>query len=253
MRFLSALLMVALLSLILPVSYGNAAAEKIQTSIEGPTSVIVDEEYEYTIKIVGLPDAERWSYTVNVTGGGSAIPDNGTSSSTNEFSVKIRAPPTEGDFTIEVNGTAKEGNTTYWHVVKYKVSAVKPYIVKVELYNSGSVDAKNVSVSLYVDDKFQYRTTTDIPSGESKSIELKWNTLGFARGLHKLRIVLDDRNNLTFFGNGATEIVKEVYLGDVPKDTTGTWLALAILFSAGAIASFMSLRKKKKKMKRKKW
>ncbi len=253
MRILPVLLIAVLLGVLIPAGHGGAAAEKIQTVIEGPTTVITDEEYEYTIKIVGLPDADMWSYTANVTGGGSAVPDNGTSSTTNEFTVKIRAPPAEGDFTIEVNGTAKEGNTTYWHIVRYKVSAAKPYIVKVELYNSGSMDANNVSVSLYVDEKFQYRTTANIPSGKSSTIDLKWNTIGFSKGVHKLRIVLDDRNNLTFFGNGATEIVKEVYLGDVPKDTTGTWLALAVLFSAGAIASFMSFRKKKKKMKRKKW
>jgi len=229
-------------------------AGKISTIIKGPTEVAIDSEYEYTIRIDGADDAERWSYEVEVSEGGSATPSNGTSSSSKEFQIKLRAPIKEGDFTITVNGSAYYGgNESYSNRTVYKIHAYRPSLVKVNLYNSGEVDAKNVSVSLYIDGKFQYRAKSDIPSGESKSIELKWNPKAFSEGLHKMKIVLDDSNNLTFLDNGKTVLTEEIYIGQIHEDRTGTWLALAILFSAGAFASFMSFRKKRKMLKRRKW
>ena len=252
MRAISLLFVFLLLLSLMPMAHSATDSQKIRTIVNGPTEVLTDTEYEYTIRIEGAPDADKWGYQINMTGG-SATPANGSSDTSSEFKVRIKAPTIEGDFTINVNGTADIGNTTYWNKIEYKVHAFKPSTVKVNLYNSGDVNANNVSVSLYIDGKFQYKTTADVPSGQSKSIDLKWNPKAFGEGVHKMKIVLDDSNNLTFLDNGKTVFVEDIYIGQIHEDKTTTWLALAILFSAGAFASFMSFRKKKKMMKRRKW
>lgn len=252
MRIISLVFVSLLILSLIPIGHSAADTQKIRTIVEGPKEVLTDTEYEYTIRIEGAPDADRWGYSINMTQG-SATPSNGSSDNSSEFRVTVKSPAVEGDFTITVNGTADIGNTTYWNRVNYTVHAVKPSTVKVDIYNSGGVNASNVSVSLFIDDKFQYKTSVDVPSGASKNVELKWNPLEFSDGVHRMKIVVDDSSNLTFLNNGKTVLVKEIYIGQIHEDKTTTWLALAILFSAGAFASFLSFRRKKKRLKRRKW
>ena len=233
-------------------------ASKIRTVVDGPTQVLTGETYEYTIHIEKIDptlDVDKWSFNITVEKG-SANPTNGTSTATNvsavTFKVNVTAPPTEGDFTITVNGTADVGNEIYWNKTHYKISTVKPYIIKAELYNSGSVEAKNVSVSLSIDGKFQYSTKVDLPPQKNQTVKLKFNPNDFSDGLHKARIVIDDSNHLTF-KNGNTEMTVDIYLGEMHEDHTSTWVALAIFFGAGAIYAVISYQKKKKRMKRRKW
>lgn len=234
------------------IDAASSDVSKIRTVIHGPKEVLVGERYTYTIEIEGIPDADKWSYEITMSDG-SAEPLNGTSENENVFLVNITAPSVEGDFTITVNGTADVGNTTYWHKIEYKVTAVEPYIIKAKLYNSGSVDAKNVSVSLYVDGKFQYRITVDVPSHQNNTVELKFNPKDFSDGLHRARIVIDDSNGLLFLDNGKTEMDIKIYIGEVQEDHTSTWIALAILFGAGATYSLISYKNKRKRLKRRKW
>ena len=245
------------LVLLLLLSYipfpSEAASTKIKTQINGPTSVITGGTYKYTVTIIGAPDADRWGCKVNVSEGGKAVPENYTSNTSSTFSVSIQSPVKEGEFTITVNGTADIGNTTYWNKVEYKVKAVQPYVVTATIYNSGEVDANNVSVSLFADGKFQYTATVSVPSGKSSTATLKWNPTGFSDGVHTLEIRIDPSSNLTFEG-GKAVLIKQVYIGPVHEDKTGIWIALAILFGAGAVYALFSYRSKKKRMpKRKKW
>ncbi len=247
------ILLISIASLMI-VPVGNSAenSNRVRTVIDGPTQVLTGENYTYTVRIEGMPDADSWGCSVELSKG-TAEKTNFTSDNSSVFKVNITAPSTEGEFTITVNGTADVGNTTYWNKVDYKVKAIEPYVIKAELYNSGSVEAKNVSVSLYIDGTFQYRTSVDISPQEKKTVDLKFNPLKFSDGVHTARIVIDDSNNLTFLNNGKTELTTEIYLGKVKEDRTSTWIALAILFSAGAVYSLLSYQRKKKRMKRRKW
>ena len=253
-KWLSLSVFALLLISTLFVSVANSAesSSKIRTVIEGPTNVLTGEKYTYTIRIEGLPNADKYGYSIEVPGG-DADPKNGSSTNSSVFRVNVTAPPKEGEFTITVNGTADVGNTTYWNKVEYKVNAVKPYIIKANLYNSGSVEAKNVAVDLYIDGEFQYRAHVDIEPQKNKTVELKFNPLKFSDGIHDVRIEIDPSSNLTFMDNGKTEMTLQIYLGEMHEDHTSTWIALAILFGAGAVYSLLSYQKKKKRMKRRKW
>ncbi len=247
-----ALVILLLLSYI-PFTTEAASTEKIKTQINGPTSVITGGTYKYTVTIIGAPNADKWGCVVNVSQGGKAVPENYTSQTSSTFTVTVQSPAKEGDFTITVNGTADIGNSTYWNKVEYKVKAVQPYIVTATIYNSGEVDANNVSVSLFADGKFQYTTSVSIPSGKSSTATLKWNPSGFSDGVHTLEIRIDPSSNLTFEG-GKAVLIKQVYVGAMHEDKTGIWIALAILFGAGAVYALFSYHSKKKRMpKRKKW
>jgi hypothetical protein len=233
----------------------NSSENMIKTVVKGPTEVLTGEKYEYTIYLQALDstlEVDKWGVNISVEGG-SASPMSENSTTSSVFKVNVTAPLKEGEFTITVNGTADVGNKTYWNKVDYKVNAVNPYVIKAKLHNSGNVEAKNVEVSLYIDGKFQYRTTVDLKPQEDQTVELKFNPNDFSDGPHKAKIVIDDSNHLTFLNNGNAETTFDIYIGEMHEDHTSTWIALAILFGAGAIYSVYSYQKKKKRMKRRKW
>jgi hypothetical protein len=230
-----------------------APDRQIRTIIDGPKEVLAGVEYDYTVTIEGAPDASKWACEVTVSGTASVNPSNYSSTSSNKLTIHVTAPNTESNFTITVNGTADIGDSTYWNKIDYTVHSVKPKTVKAEIYNSGSVDAKSVKVSLYIDDKYQYSTDVDVKAGETSTVTLKWNPLQFSDGVHTMKIAIDPKSNLTFAG-GKTTMVQQIYIGEPQPDHTSLWIALAILFGAGAVfAAYTHARKKKRMPKRKKW
>ncbi|GEM_PF-3348726 len=253
-RYISFLIAILIAIAILSPIYGTSsgAETRVKTVLEGPKEVLLGEKYTYTIKIEGAENADKWGYKIEMKDG-SADPSNASSTESNVFKVNITAPSVEGDFKITINGTADIGNYTYWNKINYTITAVKPYIIKADVYNSGSVEAKNVSVSLYIDGKFQYKTSVDVAPQKKETVELKFNPHKFSDGVHDVKIVIDPKSNLTFSDGGKTEMTMQIYLGEMHEDHTGTWIALAILFGAGAVYSLISYRKKKKRMKRRKW
>ncbi len=259
MKKLAIIILLALLfaALHVPVHVDAASSSstgsQIRTIVSGPTDVLTGEQYDYTVTIVGAPDADRWGCRVSVSSGGSVNPANYSSTDSNVLTVHIKAPDTATKFTITVNGTADIGNDTYWNRVEYKVNALKPNTVQVPIYNSGSVDAKNVTVSLYIDGKYQYSTQVSVDAGKSSSVTLKWNPKDFSKGVHTMKIVIDPKSNLTFEG-GKTTLVQDIYVGQMKENKTSLWIALAIVFTGTATIAFEVHHRKKKRMpKRKKW
>ncbi len=253
MRKLALLISFALLFAVLYVpAISYADTTEIRTVVSGPTKVLAGESYDYTVTIIGAPDAKQWGCEVTVSAGGSANPTN-YSSDSNVIMIHITAPSTAASFTISVNGTADIGNSTYWNKVDYQVKAVSANTVFVPIYNAGAVNAKNVTVTLYIDDKYQYSTTVDVDAGKSTTATLKWNPLDFSDGVHTMKIIIDPKSNLTFEG-GKTVLIQDVYVGEVKEDHTSTWIALAIVFAGSAVIAFIIHTRKKKRMPtRKKW
>ena len=234
-------------------AHADAGATQIRTLVDGPTRVMTGETYDYVITIVGAPDADRWACKVTVSGGAAVNPSNVSSTESNVFTVHVTAPDAPSNFTITFNGTADIGDDTYWNSVQYKVSVIKPSTVKVPIYNAGSVDAHNVTVSLYMDGKYQYSTKVDVPAGQTSTVVLKWDPLQFSDGVHTMEITIDPKSNLTFEG-GKTTLVKQIYIGEPKENKTSLWIALAIVFTGTAAIAFAIHHRKKKRMpKRKKW
>ncbi len=253
MRKLAVFAIIIMMAAIFIPMHASAETTEIRTTIQGPKEVLTGEEYDYTVTIQGAPDASKWSCKVTVSGTGSAEPANYTSTESNRFTVHIRAPTSDGNFTITVNGTADIGDNTYWNKVEYKVRALKANTVKVTVYNSGSVDAKGVKISLYIDDKYQSSQTVDVNAGKSSTVSLKWSPIQFSDGVHTMKVVIDPDSNLTFAG-GKTTLVEQIYIGQPKPDHTANWIALGILVGAALVFyAYHYVRKKKRMPKRKKW
>lgn len=179
-----------------------------------------------------------------------------------EYSKQITAPPSLGQYIVNVTATKGnnyQGNTTTSILVQAPDLTIKEIVfsnekptagdvvrINATISNVGNMNATNVTVRFYVDDK-ELPVGTIIPSlpaNSSADVETEWTA---EIGEHKIKVAVDPDNATAEANNGNNEKEKTI---TVEKKSGGFWIpgfeVIAMISAVCAVGALYLYRRRSK-------
>jgi hypothetical protein len=199
-------------------AYGDISIDFEHASFAGSNQTV-----ECTLTIRGGPAVDtggNYTYKIDLSGdnttGSSATPSSG-GSVTGVFKINITMPATAPQtLTVSVNATSKSGtsSTSTYKVRDFKIQVVVPIAIKATVYNTGSVDASNVTARFYADGILLGSQTFSVTAGSSTELSYNWTWAKVSKGAHLVTVTIDDPNNIAEFSDGNNVMSMTVYVGN---------------------------------------
>lgn len=252
-RRLRALLLPVMVSLLLALSMSALLSSSrdaeaysgISVSLDLPTYAGSSEQFKATLAISGGPAGDvggNYSYKVEISEyvnktGFAVTPDRATGPS-GVFVLNLTMPG-EGDQTIRVrvNATSKaypSGDVEYT-LKTFSIKVVDPIVIRAVVYNTGVIDALNVTAKFYADGSLQGSKTFNVSAGKSTELTFNWTFVKISEGKHVVSVVLDDPNRIAEFADGNNAFSQTIYVGDV-GNPAGAVLTIGVIIMSVLVA-----------------
>ena len=251
-----AMLFFCSLASILPVADNADAYSDISISIDCPTFAAKGEIVACTLTVSGGPAGDmggNFSYEAeliadNITG--SLISPSTGTSPFGVFKLNITlpkyAPQTiEVEFNVTSEDTATGDSTEKLKSIEIKV--IDPIVLRATVYNTGSVDASNVTAKFYGDGIYLGTRTFDLAAGSSVVLTYNWTWASISDGKHTATVVIDEANGLVEFSNGNNVCSLTIYVGDESNPLGAVLTVGVIIMSVFVFLTFLQKPSARKK------
>ncbi len=238
---------------VVPAGHVSAAGE-VFIRLDGPTAMATGSSQMYTLTISGGPGEEggNFSYRISLDGlnttGASVSPMTGNSTS-GTFSLNITAPNIPQTLKVMVNATSSNAARSVTVEKTFSIQILRPIVISQGILNSGDMEAKNVLVKFYVDDKFIGSKVVDVPAKSNVTVKYDWIAVNEKPGAHQVKVVLDASNELVELSEGNNVAYSTIYIKGSNTLTTILWVSIASLLVL--LFLLYSMKGKKKKYARK--
>ena len=221
----------------------NKDPEVLILTPEIPDSIGTGASSTFNVTISYTPATTTWRYGFGVsiesasgkkmTGAALSSPlgtasENNTHITQNEpltsntFSMTLKAPTDAQRIKMTLTGLAANNDATekgdHWnYVIKYiDVLKNREIYINATVRNTGTVEAKNVNVTLYIDGQYMdQKNLATIAAGGEQNITFNWDATNYKAGDYKVEIVLDSNSTTIELNEGNNKITKTVTLTDI--------------------------------------
>jgi hypothetical protein len=258
-RLIAAAAIVALaipLFAVLPTAQNAQAYSDIIINLDCPNYAGKLEPVSCKLSVTGGPAGDmggNFSYKMEIIADnktGSLVSPSSGSSSTGLFNMTVTMPG-EAPQTIKlrVNVTSEDLNSgdTRDKVKDFEIKIVDPIVITATVYNTGAVQAKNVSAKFYADDQFLGERKFDLPAGESTTLLYNWTWLNVAPGKHTVTVVLDSDDSIVEFSTGNNVYSMTIYVGEKSNPLGGVLTIGVIVMSVLVFLTYLQKPASRKK------
>ena len=242
--------------LALPAMQNASAYSDVSVKFESPGFGAKLETLQCTLTVTGGPAGDvggNFTYKAEIVAdnktGSSVSPSTGTSTS-GVFKVNVTLPG-EAPQTIKVrfNVTSKDVSTgdAADKVKEFEIKVVDPIVIRATVYNTGSVEAKNVTAKFYADGIYLGMRTFNLVAGGSKVLTYNWTWINIDAGKHTVTVVLDDSDGIVEFSSGNNVYTMTVYVGDEGNPLGAVLTVGVVIMSVFVFLTYLQKPVKKKK------
>ena len=216
----------------------------ISVDLEHPSYAAKGAKIPLVLIILGGPAAEiggNYTYKAEIDGrnttGAAISPSTGTSDS-GVFKLNVTLPEDAPQtLKILINATSKEWRTktsTYTEST-FEIKVVDPIVITATVYNSGSVDARNVTARIYADGSLLASMMFNVSAKSSEDLVYNWTFAKIKSGKHVITVSVDDPAGLVEFSDGNNEFSRTVYIGS-QGNPAGVILSIGVIIAAILVA-----------------
>ena len=251
---LTALMIMGMFMVALLPAGNVSAAGDVFVRLDGPVAMATGSSQMYTLTISGGPGEEggNFSYRISLSGlnttGASVSPMTGNSTS-GTFSLNITAPSIPQTLKIMVNATSSNAAKAVTVEKTFSIQILRPIVISQGILNSGDIEAKNVLVKFYVDDRFIGSKVVDVPAKSNVTVKYEWIAVNEKPGAHQVKVVMDASNELVELSEGNNVAYSTIYIKGNSTITTVLWISIGGLLAV--VFLLFTMKGKKKKYARK--
>jgi hypothetical protein len=220
-------------------AYSNVSVQIDHPSFAGTSSVV-----QITITAYGGPAADvGGDYTVSdieASGTNTTGFDWEPKSPTNEegiFTINLTMPA-EGiqtvKFTVNVTSRSSDYEAQRFGSADFQIRVVEPIVISAVVYNTGAVEADNVTANFYADGTLIHTVEFAVTAGNSTRLTYNWTFSSIRNGRHEITVTVDDPDKVVEFSNGNNALTLTIYVGEKGNPAgavlTVVVIILAILF-----------------------
>lgn len=231
-----------------------SAYTPIEVSLEIPTFAGTLEKVQCTLTVSGGPAAvlgTNYTYKAEIIAdnktGSSVTPSTG-GSPTGVFQINVTMPGEAQTIKVRVNATSKgeDSAETVYKVREYEVDVVSPIKISATVYNTGDVDAKNVTATFYADGILLGEQVFDVAAGASRTVTHNWTWANIADGEHVVTVVVDDEDGVVEFSDGNNLYSMTIYVGS-QGNPVGAILTIGVIIMSILVALVYMAKPAKRK------
>ncbi len=259
-RRLAALIALAALAVplfaVLPVTQDAQAYSDIGIDLDCPTFAGTLEKVECRLTVTGGPAGDvggNFSYKIEIIAdnktGSSVTPPSG-SSATGVFNLTVTMPgEAQQTIKLRVNVTSKAlpSSDTQDKVRDFEIKVVEPIVITATVFNTGAVEAKNVTAKFYADSVFIGERKFDLAAGASITLTHNWTWLNVDTGKHTVTVVVDDKDGIVEFSNGNNAYTMTIYVGEESNPLGGVLTIGVIVMSVMVFLTYLQKPAPRKK------
>ncbi|MGQ9587446.1 MAG: CARDB domain-containing protein [Thermoplasmata archaeon] len=236
---LFAMLLAAPLIAIFQAIPNSSAYSGVNVDTNIPAYAGKSQTFVATITVTGGPAGDiggNFSVRVEIVEfknktGFSVTPSSTVTSPTGVFRINITMPG-EAPQTIRltINATSKATSTrdSDYTVRIVTIKVVDPIVISAEVFNTGEVDAKNVTAWFYADGVLLGLRVFNVTAGSSRVLIYNWTFLKISDGKHVVSVEVDDPNNIVEFSDGNNAFSRTIYVG-TQGNPVGAVLTMGII------------------------
>ena len=228
-------LALAAVALMIALCFSSVAAVPVRNASAAPFSIIgilvqhptfagTSETVPIVITADGGPAADvGGNYTVSeikASGKNTTGFDYTPKSPSNQegyFAVNLTTPEEGGQtITITVNVTSRstDFDSSTYATFDFELKIVQPIIISAKVFNTGAVEAKNVTARFFADGAVIHTVEFNVSAGKSTDLSYNWTSLSIKRGQHTILVAIDDPNNVVEFSDGNNELTLTIFVGE---------------------------------------
>ena len=235
--FMMASLMIAPVAWMTHPTADAAAVSGVSIDLAHPTFAGKNQTVECVLTITGGPAGDttgNFSYKAEIIGTnttGSAVTPSSGGSPSGVFILNVTMPATAPQtIKIRINATSRESASSTLSTAEsdFSMKVVDPIVIRATIYNTGAVDAKNVTAKFYADGELLETRVINVSAGSSKQIEYNWTFLSIKKGKHVITVSVNDPDKVVEFSDGNNVFSRTVYVGK-QGNPTGAVLTIGII------------------------
>jgi hypothetical protein len=225
----------------------NASADtysNVSVQIDHPSFAGVSSLVQISITAYGGPAADvGGDYTVSdiqASGTNTTGFDWEPKSPTNEegiFTINLTMPGEGGQtvkFTVNVTSRSSDYEAQRFGITDFQIKLVEPIVISALVYNTGAVEADNVTARFYADGALIHTVEFAVTAGNSTRLTYNWTFSSIKNGKHEITVTVDDPNEVVEFSNGNNVLALTIYVGEQGNPggavLTVVVIILAVLF-----------------------
>jgi hypothetical protein len=167
------------------------------------------------------------------------------------FRMNITTPGEGGQtvtFTVNVTSRSADYDAQTYETFDFELRIVQPIVISAKVYNTGDVEAKNVTANFFADGTLIHSVEFNVSAGLSTDLSYNWTSLNIKRGQHTILVTLDDPEEVVEFSNGNNELSLTIYVGE-QGNPVGAILTVALIL-VGIVFVLTYLQKPAKRTKK---
>jgi len=193
-----------------------------------------------TVRLSGGPAGDEggnYTYRIELSAEnstGAVASPNTASDPSGVFKFNLTMPgEADQTLTVTVNATSKSTKTSASSSdeMNFKIKIVDPIVITAQVFNMGSVDAKNATAKFYADGDLLGTRVFNLSAGQSTKLMYNWTFLKISDGKHVVTVVIDDANSLVEFSDGNNVLSQTIYVGG-GGNPAGAVLTIAVIVAA---------------------
>ncbi|MDH3364653.1 MAG: hypothetical protein OEM29_01395 [Thermoplasmata archaeon] len=241
---------------ILPIAKNAGAYSDITINFECPAFGAKAEVMTCKLTITGGPAGDfggNFSYKAEIIADnetGSHVSPSSSSSASGVFNISVTMPGyAPQTIKIRINVTSEDFSSgeSSEKTRDYELKVIDPIVLRATVYNTGAVDAKNVTAKFYADGEYLGMRIFDLGAGASTVLTYNWTWVNIDSGRHTVTVVLDGSNDLVEFSNGNNVYTMTVYVGDESNPLGAVLTVGVIIMSVMVFLTFLQKPSTKKK------
>ncbi len=239
---------------LLSVPDNASAYSPVEITLDVPSFAGTSESVGCVLTISGGPAVQygtNYTYKAEIIAdnktGSSVTPSTGSSAS-GKFNVTVVMPGEAQDIKVRINATSKapDADESVYKVKEFAVKVVSPIVITATVYNTGDVDAKDVTAEFYADGILLGERVFDVAAGESKDLVYNWTWANVAEGEHVVTVVIDDDDDIVEFSDGNNVYSMTIYVGS-QGNPIGAILTVGVIIMSVMVALMVMAKPQKKK------
>lgn len=223
---------------LLGVSGVSSAYTPVEISLELPSFAATLQAIPCTLEISGGPAelGANFTYKAEIIAGnttGSSVSPSTGSAASGVFNLTITMPGEAQDIKVKINATSRTPNSSEYvsKVKEFEIKVVAPIVITATVYNTGHVDAENVTAKFYADGIVLGEQKFAVAAGQSKELVHNWTWANIADGKHVVTVIIDDADGIVEFSDGNNVYSMTIYVGSQGNPVGGVLTVGVIIMS----------------------
>jgi hypothetical protein len=243
------LVSLAALGMVAALAQPAGADSDISIDLKYPTYGAKSQKIACTLTIQGGPaynNGGNYTYKATVVADndtGSSVSPSTATSQTGVFKFNVTLPGSGPQIIkLKINATSKDSvsKDSEYKVREFEVEVIDPIVITATVYNTGAVDADNVTARFYADDTLLGSQEFSVAAGSSTTLTYNWTWLNIADGKHIVTVTVDDPNGIAEFSDGNNVLSMTIYVGNQSNPIGGVLTVGVIIMSVLVALTYMA-------------